>query len=115
MARTTWAIHNSGGVILRAHRGSDDATPTTGTGETAVDVGDVPVPRPATHKMVGSTLTAKTSGEMDTESDTTRKAELERVIGNLDATRAEMTTRFFSTTDIDAEIAALVAEHAALP
>lgn len=76
-----------------------------------------PVARKETHCVnVSGTpvLEAKDQATQDAEADATRKLALETQIAELDTKKAALEARSFDTTGIQAQIDALLAEHATL-
>ena len=120
MATTIYLLYLlSDGVILSSRFGSTDDPLTPEAGEGVFDAGLLDtLPTPETHCMdLGPpvALQAKTQNEMDTEKNTAKRRELRQKICTLDAAQAQYAGRGWATTDIDAEIAALVIEHDAIP
>lgn len=107
--------------IVAAEFRDDGQPPTPGPGVGLLVLNGPPAsgfPSTWTHKVNPGpppALVEKTAQEQQIFKGGARRTELERKIGELDATRAAMAARGYSTTPIDQEIAACVAEHAALP
>jgi len=116
-AQTVFVIYNTtDGEILRAHTGKDDNPPTAPSGHAVHDAGQIHVPNKRTHKIsLGPpvTLVVKSSGDMVSEAEAIRVAQIEMTLGQLDATREKMIhpSRGFDVTALDVQIAALEAER----
>jgi len=120
MATTIYIVYAlSNGDILSSRFGLTEEPITPGAGEAVLDAGLLDtLPTPATHCVdLGppAALQAKTQGEIDTEANAEKRRGLRQKICTLDATQAKYAGRGWATTDIDAEIVALVVEHDAIP
>ena len=120
MATTIYILYAlSNGDILSSRFGLTEEPITPEAGEGVLDAGLLDtLPTPTTHCIdLGppAALQAKTQGEIDTEANEARRKELRQKICTLDAAQAQYAGHGWATTDIDAEIAALVVEHDAIP
>lgn len=116
MAVSTYVVYAdaTGEIVLAV---CAESAPAHEAGTSVLDAGPtVPLPSYLTHKvdLGGPTLIAKTTQEQTDEANAVRKTAIERMLGDLDATKEKMALRSFSVVAIDAEIAALEIEHGGL-
>ena len=120
MALTTFVTYvTANGAIHAVEQREAGDPPLVAGGHSVLDVGLLPnLPRKKTHRidLAGPTLVLKSDGEQQTEENAERKRQIEMTLGYLDAVRQNLHTRGFieARDELDAQIAALEAEHGAL-
>lgn len=121
MALTTFVIyHTTTGKIHHSQNGDSASPPTPPVDHAVMDNGLThPIPSCVKNSVDigGPTVLAKSGGTMLAEAQATRKREIEHALADLDIRKPALNARAFidAEAEVDAEIAALLAEHAALP
>lgn len=116
MALSTYVVYDTTTGDLRCACVAANAPPfDAGQAVLVLAVMD-PIPTLVTHRVdvSGPTLVTKTAQEQTDEANAQKKANIERMLADLDGIREKLVARGFSTTTIDAEISTLEVEHATL-